>query len=219
MVERIKQLVSLLVLVLSCSCVAHAWVPAKSLQRRHGIVLDKQKHKLINWRMTASALDPQQQEPKSPSADDDFEYVEYDYLSESDFLNSEWVVGTLYNNNDSKIQETWVRLARTEEGKNVCIWGTNERGTWNLDVASQFLSMSREKLYGKEIWACTVDDYYYLQGTVRGWAFWKAASVYGQWQAARLGVAKDEAGIAPWFQDDDNESTATETLNKDDSEI
>ncbi|GKY91098.1 hypothetical protein MPSEU_000082600 [Mayamaea pseudoterrestris] len=182
-----------LLLLICCCSITFAWIPQRRIYASPSA-----------RPMTASALDPQNSQQQEDSK---FEYVEYDYLTEADFINSEWVVGTLFGN-DKKIQETWVRLARTEDGKNVCFWGTKQQGTWNLDVASQFLSISREQIYGKQIWACTVDDYYYLQGTVRGWAFWKAASVYGQWQAARLGVDEEEAGPAPWFQEDGSDDTA-----------
>jgi hypothetical protein len=136
--------------------------------------------------------------------EEEYEYIEYDNLTEKEFVGSEWLVGTCWDNRND-IQETWCRLIVDTDGKNVAIWGDNSQGSWNLDVASQFISWSKEnKLLGKQIWAATVDDYYYLQGTVRGWRFWSAAAVVGQWQARRLGVDKDEAGIAPWFADDDD---------------
>ena len=106
----------------------------------------------------------------------------------------------------NKIDETWCRLAIDEDGKNIAVWGDKSEGTWNLDVASQFLSISKEALWGKEIWAGVVDDYYYTQGTVRGWSFLTAAAVLGQWQARRLGVEAGEAGPAPWFDVDQAEN-------------
>merc|ERR1712224_1178639 len=57
------------------------------------------------------------------------------------------------------------------DGKNVAVWGDNSQGTWNLDVANQFLSVSKNSLIGKNIWAGVVDDFYYCRGTVRGWNF------------------------------------------------
>jgi hypothetical protein len=136
--------------------------------------------------------------------EDEYDYIEYDTLTEAEFVGSEWLIGTNWDRNPAKIDETWARLVTDESGKNVAIWGDKSQGTWNLDVASQFLSISKENVVaGKEIWACTVTDYYYLTGTVRGWKYWSAAAVLGQWQAKRLGVAADEAGTPPWFQDTD----------------
>jgi hypothetical protein len=139
--------------------------------------------------------------------DDEYEYIEYDVLTEPEFRGSEWLVGTVMESNTNKIQETWARLAVDEKGKNIAIWGDNSQGTWSFDVANQFLSFSKEKFLGsgKAIWAGVVDDYYFTQGTVRGWNFFSAASVVGQWQAKRLGVDRDEAGVAPWFQEPEEE--------------
>ena len=137
--------------------------------------------------------------------DDEYEYVEYDALSEDEFLRSEWLVGTVMDKNPSKIAETWCRLAVDNDGKNVAIWGDNSEGTWNFDVANQFLSFSKNSLLGKDIWAGVVDDYYFCQGTVRGWNFLSPAAVLGQWQAKRLGVDPEEAGTAPWFEPDEEE--------------
>jgi hypothetical protein len=133
---------------------------------------------------------------------DEYEYVEYDILREEDFAKSEWLIGTNWENRQNKIEETWVRLAITEDGKNLAVWGDKSEGKWNLDAASQFLSISKENIFGKRIWAGSVDDYYYVQGTVRGWTYWSAAEILGQWQAKRLGVDPEEAGEAPWFEDD-----------------
>jgi hypothetical protein len=133
--------------------------------------------------------------------DDEYEYVEMDMLTEPDFSGSEWAVGTVGTAADvkkQKVTETWVRLAVNDKGEKLAIWGDKAQGTWNFDVASQFLSMSKSQLWGKDIWAGVVDDYYYTQGSVRGWSFVTAAEVVGQWQARRLGVDPEEAGIAPW---------------------
>uniref|UniRef100_A0A6U9VT09 Uncharacterized protein n=1 Tax=Pseudo-nitzschia australis TaxID=44445 RepID=A0A6U9VT09_9STRA len=137
--------------------------------------------------------------------DDEYEYVEYEILTESEFLGSEWLIGTVMDNNlnKEKIAETWVRLATDKDGKNLAVWGDNSEGNWNFDVASQFLSMSKNSIVGKNIWAGVVDDYYFCRGSVRGWNFFSPASVVGQWQAKRLGVEKDEAGVAPWFDEED----------------
>jgi hypothetical protein len=131
--------------------------------------------------------------------EDEYEYVELEMLTETDFLGSEWLVGTVFDSNKNTIKETWCRLVVNEKGKNIAVWGDDGTGTWNFDVASQFLSFSKDTLWGKNIWAGVVDDFYYLQGTVRGWSFLLPASVVGQWQARRLGVDEDEAGEAPWF--------------------
>lgn len=140
--------------------------------------------------------------------EEEYEYVEYDILNESEFLGSEWLVGTVMDNRPERIVETWVRLATDRDGKNVAIWGDKSEGNWNFDVAAQFLSITKNSLVGKNIWAGVVDDYYFTRGTVRGWNFFSPASVVGQWQAKRLGVDDDEAGVAPWFDSSDgnNES-------------
>jgi len=138
--------------------------------------------------------------------DDEWEYVEFESLSEADLIKSEWLVGTCFERSENKIDETWCRLVTNEKGENLAIWGDNAEGRWALDVASQYITISKNSLWGKQIWACIVDDYYYLSGTVRSWNFFRAASVEAQWQARRLGVDKEEAGIAPWFQEDNEES-------------
>jgi len=137
--------------------------------------------------------------------DDEYEYVEYDILTESEFMGSEWMVGTVMDNRPKSIGETWVRLATDRDGKNVAIWGDKSQGNWNFDTANQFLSVSKSAFWGKKIWAGVVNDYYFSRGTVRGWNFFSPASVVGQWQAKRLGVEAEEAGIAPWFESDDEE--------------
>jgi hypothetical protein len=138
--------------------------------------------------------------------DDDWEYIEFDSLTESDLVGSEWLVGTCWDNRPDVIDETWCRLGRgNEKDQNIAIWGDNSQGTWALDVATQYLTISKVQPWGKQIWACLVEDYYYLRGTVRGWTYWTAASVEAQWQARRLNVDPDEAGIAPWFDDPSDE--------------
>jgi hypothetical protein len=144
------------------------------------------------------------------SISDEYEYVEYEYLAESDFAGSEWLVGTVWEGGtQQKIEETWCRLAVDDNGKNIAVWGDKAQGKWAFDAASQFLSVSKENFLGKRIWACTVDDYYYLQGTVRGWTYLQPASVLGQWQAKRLGVTAEEAGPAPWFSEESNEESSS----------
>ena len=144
---------------------------------------------------------------KTDDDDEEWEYEEYENLTEQDFYDSEWKVGTLMENSN-EIDETWARLV-VKDGEFVCVWGDASNGKWNFDAASQFLSMTKETFGGwggKKIWAGTVDDFYYIQGTVRGWSPISPASVVGQWQCRRLGVDKDEAGIAPWFQEDEEET-------------
>ncbi len=147
--------------------------------------------------------------------DDDYEYIEIERLTESDFAGSEWLVGTNWDNNRDKIDETWMRCAVDQDGNNVAIWGDDSKGKWSIDIASGFFSASKESLImGKKIWATTADDYYYMQGTVRGWSFVSAANVMGQWQARRLGVDKDEAGVAPWFGESSEESDESQTVGQ-----
>ena len=152
--------------------------------------------------------------------DDEYEYVEFDSLTEEEFIGSEWIVGTNWDKNPNKIDETWTRLVVDKDGKNIAAWGDDSKGTWTFDVPSQFLSISKENLLaGKQIWACTISDYYYLQGTVRGWTYWSAAAVIGQWQARRLGVDKDEAGTPPWFMvTEEDEATDSDDNSKGDDE-
>ena len=130
--------------------------------------------------------------------------MEYENLTEQEFIGSEeWLIRTNWDRMPNKIDETWVRLIVDANGKNVVAWGDDSEGVWNLDVASQFLSLSKENIAaGKEIWACTVTDYYYLQGAVRAWKYLSAAAVIVQWQAKQLGISDPaEAGTPPWFQE------------------
>ena len=154
--------------------------------------------------------------------DDEYEYVEFDSLTEQEFIGSEWIVGTNWDKNPNKIDETWTRLIVDKDGKNIAVWGDDSKGTWTFDIPSQFLSISKENLLaGKQIWACTISDYYFLQGTVRGWTYWSAAAVIGQWQAKRLGVDKDEAGTAPWFMTAEEEifESEDESTNNEDTDL
>lgn len=146
--------------------------------------------------------------PTEEEDEEEYEYVEYETLTEAEFVNSEWLVGTNWDNQPDKISETWARLIVDKNGSNVAVWGDDSQGTWALDVASQFLSISKDnKFAGKEIWACTVDDYYFLRGTVRGWKFWSPAAVLAQWQGRRLGIDKEESGVAPWFEEESDSSS------------
>eukprot|EP00547_Thalassionema_nitzschioides_P000672 CAMPEP_0194213848 /NCGR_PEP_ID=MMETSP0156-20130528/14718_1 /TAXON_ID=33649 /ORGANISM="Thalassionema nitzschioides, Strain L26-B" /LENGTH=190 /DNA_ID=CAMNT_0038941977 /DNA_START=110 /DNA_END=682 /DNA_ORIENTATION=+ len=140
--------------------------------------------------------------------DEEWEYVEFESITEADLLGSEWLVGTCYDKKPDKIDETWCRLARTEKNENIAVWGDNSEGKWSLDVASQYITISKNYVWGKQIWSCVVEDYYYLAGTVRSWSYLTAAAVEAQWQAKRLGADKEEAGIAPWF-DEESELYAT----------
>lgn len=136
--------------------------------------------------------------------EEDWEYEEYELLAREDFIASEWKVGTL-DKGKKKIVETWVRLL---DRNNEAVWGDGSQGKWNVDVPNQFITISKESFggwFGKKIWACEIDDFYYLEGTVRGWSPISAANVLAEWQARRLGVDREEAGIAPWFETDDDE--------------
>lgn len=144
--------------------------------------------------------------------EEEWEEVEIENLSEQDFYNSEWLIGTVYNDKD-KIEETWVRLTIDPDStKNIATWGDGASGSWSVDVPSQFISMTKETFGGwggKKLWAGVMNDYYYLDGTVRGWGFFRPASILGQWQMKRLGVSDEERGAAPWFEegwnDDDDD--------------
>jgi hypothetical protein len=146
---------------------------------------------------------------------EEWEYEEYESLSESDFYDSEWKVGTLMEGSRS-IDETWCRCV-VKDGQFIAVWGDGSNGRWNFDAASQFFSITKESFggwLGKRIWAGTVDDYYFMEGTVRGWSPVRPASVIGQWQMKRLGVDPEEAGVAPWFLREDVSSEAGEEPNQ-----
>eukprot|EP00569_Conticribra_weissflogii_P006994 CAMPEP_0171335920 /NCGR_PEP_ID=MMETSP0878-20121228/5653_1 /TAXON_ID=67004 /ORGANISM="Thalassiosira weissflogii, Strain CCMP1336" /LENGTH=272 /DNA_ID=CAMNT_0011837263 /DNA_START=24 /DNA_END=842 /DNA_ORIENTATION=- len=138
---------------------------------------------------------------------------EFELLTERDFFDTEWKIGTVLDSSPDSIATTWVRLTTTDEGTNIATWGNSNkiiaRGKWAIDVPSQFFSISRESLggwFGKQIWAGTLEDYYFMEGTVRGWSPISPASVIGQWQGIRLGVSKEERGVAPWFaREEENE--------------
>ena len=155
--------------------------------------------------------------------DDEMEWVEeeFELLTERDFYNTEWKIGTLMDDkprDPKSIDTTWARLVTTEAGENKALWGDGSKGKWTIDVPSQFFSISKESFggwFGKQIWAGTIEDFYYLEGTVRGWSPLSPASVIGQWQAIRLGVVEgervtvEERGEAPWFsieEKDDEQS-------------
>lgn len=147
------------------------------------------------------------------AADDEEEWVEEEYedLTEQDFYGSEWRVGTLMDGSN-KIVETWCRCV-VKDGQFVAIWGDGAEGKWAFDTASQFFSITKDSWggwFGKKIWAGTVDDYYFMDGTVRGWGPISPASVVGQWQMKRLGVDPEEAGTAPWFETDDEDGKKEE---------
>jgi len=164
----------------------------------------------VNGSLASSAAQDEDGEDE-----EEWVYEEYTDLTEADFYNSEWKIGIVWNDNESVIKETWVRLVVDEGGDgpgatatNVAIWGDGGKGKWSLDVANQFFSISKESFggwFGKRIFAGNADDYYYLQGSVRGWSPLQSASVWGQWQMKRLGVDREEAGIAPWFEEDDDD--------------
>ena len=209
-----------------------------SYNRKHYVNVISHKHEKISAvQLQASSVDVEgssnekenlpvvnksEEEDEDDDDDDEWEYEEFEILTNEDFYGSEWKVGTLKDKQD-KIEETWVRLL--QEGDQA-IWGDGAKGTWNLDVPNQFLSVSKETFGGwggKKIWACQLDDFYYLEGTVRGWAPWQAANVFAQWQARRLNVDKEEAGVAPWFErmenpDDGELEESSETDEKETEE-
>jgi hypothetical protein len=164
--------------------------------------------------------------------ENDMEWIEeeFELLTERDFYNTEWKIGTLMDDKPrvpKNIDTTWVRLVTTEDGTNKAIWGDGANGKWTIDVPSQFFSISKESFggwLGKRIWAGTINDFYYLEGTVRGWSPVSPASVVGGWQAIRLGivegerVTEEERGVAPWFEtsadDTDDEGDEGKEIQK-----
>jgi hypothetical protein len=197
-----QRLVCLALLFLCC---CQAWiVPSRTSSRLQVVAL----HSSTSVNSQVVPTDQAGDNEKGDNEDEDedeFEYVEYDTLTEEEFLGSEWLVGTVMDSNTKKVAETWCRLAVDKDGKNVAIWGDKSEGNWNWDVANQFLSFSKTSLVGKDIWAGVVEDYYYMAGTVRGWSFFSPASVLGQWQAKRLGADPEEAGTAPWNEQEEEE--------------
>jgi len=157
---------------------------------------------------SVSRLQAASEETEDQKAEEEeWEFEEYEVLEESDFYNSEWKVGTVWNDNLKRIDVTWCRLIAAEKQLKA-IWGDGAEGKWTFDRASQFFSISKETFGGwggKKIWACVIDDYYFMEGSVRGWSPLSPASVLGQWQAKRLGLDPEEMGVAPWFQEDDAE--------------
>jgi hypothetical protein len=164
----------------------------------------------------STAASPTTTTESTQDEDDNWEYVEFDRLTENDLVGSEWLLGTCWDNSPEKIEETWCRLVTNDKGENLAIWGDNSSGKWALDVASQYLTISKNYLWGKQIWACVVEDYYFLRGTVRGWSYLSAAAVVAQWQAKRLGVDPEEAGAAPWFEEEEGEVFAEQDSEEQD---
>ena len=210
MLSKISSSRQFFLLFLSLLSISQAWVlPSSSKLVRRQLALSSST--IVNSNPPATNADDEDD-------DDEYEYVEYDILTEPEFLGSEWLIGTCDDKSPNKIDETWVRLATDKDGKNIAIWGDNAEGTWNFDTANQFLSMSKENILGKKIWAGVVEDYYFTQGTVRGWNFFSPAAVLGQWQAKRLGVDPEEAGVAPWFETQDDDSDEQQQLLLQDEE-
>jgi len=152
--------------------------------------------------------------------DEEWELEEFENLTEPDFYGSEWKIGTLMDGK-KKIVETWCRCVVKEDGQFLAIWGDGAEGKWNFDSTNQFFSISKDTFggwFGKQIWAGAVEDYYFMEGTVRGWSPLSPASVVGQWQMKRLGIDPDEAGVAPWFETEDeateDEENNTEIVSK-----
>jgi len=149
---------------------------------------------------TENEGDPNALLEMSEDDDNEFEEVEFEYMLYDDLLGSEWKIGDLMEGKKN-VKEYWFRLLTNEE----VVWGDNSKGKWKLDERAQFLTISKESFggwLGKSIWACNTDDYYFTQGTIRGWNPLEAATVKGQWQAKRLGCTDEERGIAPWFQEE-----------------
>eukprot|EP00956_Cyclotella_meneghiniana_P007427 scaffold10121_cov64-Cyclotella_meneghiniana.AAC.7 len=169
------------------------------------------------------------------SDDEELEWVEEEFetLTERDFYNTEWKIGTLIDNkprDPKSIDTTWVRLTTTEEGTNKATWGDGSQGKWTVDVPSQYFSISKET---------------FGEGTVRGWSpirlpclfcattlltlfanssYASPASVVGQWQAIRLGVVDgervtaEERGVAPWFGKEESPSEETNEMSQGDND-
>jgi len=147
----------------------------------------------------------------SEEEEDEYEEVEFEYMLYDDMLGSEWKIGDLMEDK-KQINEYWFRLLTNEE----VVWGDNSKGKWKLDERAQFLTISKESFggwLGKKIWACNLVDFYYLEGTIRGWTPLEAATVKGQWQAKRLGCTDEERGPAPWFEDEGDEEREVEGVD------
>lgn len=202
----------LALLWVALSSVCQAWTSVAPVIRSTSRTLAAFAPLYSSTTMDDSASSTSEDSSSDDEDDDEYEYIEYEILTEKEFMGSEWLVGTVMETRPDKIVETWCRLATKEDGKNVAIWGDGSQGTWSLDVANQFLSMSKENFFGKDIWAGVVEDYYFTAGTVRGWSIISPADVKGQWQAKRLGVDPDEAGTPPWFEiDEDEEEESSES--------
>ena len=178
----------------------------------------------LNTAIHAASLSEGETAPLAQTSDEDddeeWELEEFENLSEPDFYGSEWKIGTLMDGK-KKIVETWCRCVVKEDGQFLAIWGDGAEGKWNFDSTNQFFSISKDTFggwLGKQIWAGSVEDYYFMEGTVRGWSPLSPASVIGQWQMKRLGVAPDEAGVAPWFETEDEESSTEVAMKTQDEE-
>mmetsp|Transcript_24715 Transcript_24715/g.42286 ORF Transcript_24715/g.42286 Transcript_24715/m.42286 type:complete len:292 (-) Transcript_24715:168-1043(-) len=229
-------LVAFFTLLASCCCsVVQSFAPSSTAPRRKvaPTAISSSPSSLKRCRATTTLYSSSEAALPMPleegeEDDDEMEWVEeeFELLTERDFYNTEWKIGTLMESKPrepSSIDTTWVRLVTTEDGTNKAIWGDDSQGTWTIDVPSQFFSISKETFggwFGKQIWAGTVDDFYYLEGTVRGWSPISPASVVGQWQATRLGVVdgervtEEERGVAPWFMEPEEVEGESESENE-----
>mmetsp|Transcript_7796 Transcript_7796/g.11448 ORF Transcript_7796/g.11448 Transcript_7796/m.11448 type:complete len:237 (-) Transcript_7796:150-860(-) len=160
---------------------------------------------------STSATTTDDKDGDSDADDGEWEFEEYEKLTESDFFGSEWKVGTLMDG-ANKIDTTWCRCV-VQDGEFIAVWGDNSKGKWSFDAGSQFFSITKDTFggwFGKKIWAGSVEDYYFMEGTVRGWSPISSASVEGQWQMKRLGVDPDEAGTPPWFEENSEEEESND---------
>lgn len=132
----------------------------------------------------------------------EYEYIEYDELTEKQFMGSVWLVGTNEADNEGnvtdKVTETKLFLTTDDQDKKVAMWGDCSKGKWYIDNGN-FLA-SKESLFGRRYWTCYADDFYFMEGTIQGWSLISPAMKLGMFQAIRLDVDKEVMGEAPWIR-------------------
>mmetsp|Transcript_31211 Transcript_31211/g.41301 ORF Transcript_31211/g.41301 Transcript_31211/m.41301 type:complete len:249 (-) Transcript_31211:447-1193(-) len=160
---------------------------------------------------TLSEAAPTQQEELAASEEDELENVPYFYAR--DFVNTTWVVATMW---DAKGQVDTTKVFLRDDG--TCIWLNGAEGTWRLNTRRRAISIYRDFKFGwggKRIFSTALDQPYsgvYLNGTIKGWAPWSPAKIWGVWQAVKQGTDFEKWGMPPWYEENPGTDSVTAPL-------
>mmetsp|Transcript_12383 Transcript_12383/g.17205 ORF Transcript_12383/g.17205 Transcript_12383/m.17205 type:complete len:258 (-) Transcript_12383:634-1407(-) len=130
------------------------------------------------------------------------------YFYARDFVNSTWTVAIAWNGDQKQLQKTKVFLR--DDG--TCVWLNGAEGTWRLNTRRRSISIYRNFKFGwggKRIFSTSLlspQSMVYLEDTVKGWAPWCPAKIWGYFQAVRQGVDIEKYGLPPWYEENPKES-------------